>query len=83
MNYEACSLHMIKYYYTIGNKRKSLFYNILKGFLIHCMAEKFELFSYVKMHSQVGNTYVQVGHTYVQPEYIGWTYICPTLLVYS
>ena len=33
MNYEACSLHMIKYYYTIGNKRKSLFYNILKKLL--------------------------------------------------
>ena len=39
--------------------------------------------SYVKMHSQVGHTFVQVGHTYVQPEYIGWTYVCPTLLVYS
>ena len=35
------------------------------------------------MHSQVGHTFVQVGHTYVQPEYIGWTYVCPTPLVYS
>ena len=35
--------------------------------------------SYVKMHNQVGHTFVQIGHTYVQAEYIGWTYVCPTL----
>ena len=34
---------------------------------------------YAKRHNQVGHTFVQVGHTYVQAEYIGWTYVCPTL----
>ena len=34
---------------------------------------------YAKRHNQDGHTLVQVGHTYVQAEYIGWTYVCPTL----
>ena len=39
--------------------------------------------SYVKRHTQVGHSFVQVGHTYVQAEYICWTYVCPTLWIYS